>query len=67
MSLFTAVHRVLPVPNYLRLPSVGVDISDSSLKYIQFTPDYSDHALTLKQWGDIDIPEGTVARGMCST
>jgi len=63
MSLRSFVHRVLPVPNYLRLPSVGVDVSDSSLKFVQFRPDYDDHALELAQWGDIDIPEQTVARG----
>lgn len=63
MSLFTAVHSVLPTPNYLRLPSVGVDISDTSLKYIQFWPDYQHEQLTIKTWGDIDMPEGAVARG----
>lgn len=63
MSLFAAVHRLVPVPNYLRLPSIGVDISDSSLKYIQFTPDYTKEALVLTTWGDIDVPEGTLAGG----
>jgi type IV pilus assembly protein PilM len=63
MSLISAVHRVLPVPNYLRMPSVGVDISDSSLKYIQFTPNYSEDELTLTTWGDIDVPDGTLAAG----
>lgn len=63
MSLRTFVHHVLPVPNYLRLPSVGVDVSDSSLKYMQFTPDYADEQLEIAQWGDIAIPDQTVARG----
>lgn len=63
MSLFAAVHKVIPVPNYLRLPSIGVDISDSSLKYIQFTPDYQHSTLDLTTWGDIDLPAGSVERG----
>lgn len=63
MLLSSFVHRVLPVPNYLRLPSVGVDVSDSSLKYIQFQPDYTAEDLKLVQWGEVDIPAGTVSRG----
>lgn len=63
MSLRTFVHTVLPVPNYVRLPSVGADVSDSSLKYIQFSPAYAEHSLVLEQWGDIAIPDQTVSRG----
>jgi len=63
MSLFAAVHKIIPVPNYLSLPSVGVDISDTSLKYIQFTPNYTTDTLELAHWGDIDVPEGTLNRG----
>lgn len=63
MSLFATVHRLLPVPNYLRLPSVGVDISDSSLKYIQFTPNHRSHELAITMHGSVDIPKDTVSRG----
>ena len=63
MSMFSAIHKLLPVPDYLRLPSIGVDISDSSLKYVQFTPNYNDNTLTLAQWGDIDVPDGTLSQG----
>jgi len=61
MSFFTRAHLVLPVPQYLTLPSVGVDISDTSLKYIQFAP--GQYGLRLTQWGDIDIKPETVTRG----
>jgi type IV pilus assembly protein PilM len=63
MSLSSFVHSILPVPNYLRLPSVGVDVSDSSLKYIQFKPNYAAEELELVQWGEVDIPADTVSRG----
>jgi type IV pilus assembly protein PilM len=48
----------------MRLPSAGVDISDTSLKYIQFQPDKrSGTQLELSYWGDIDIPKGVLSRG----
>lgn len=63
MSLFANVSKVLPVPQYMTLPSVGVDISDTSLKYVAFTPGQDANTLALKHWGDIDIPADTFARG----
>lgn len=64
MAVLSAITRVLPPPTYMTLPSVGVDISDTSLKYIQFKRDPSHtKRLSLTGWGDIDIPEGTLARG----
>lgn len=48
----------------MTLPSVGVDISDTSLKYIQLeSTTYADGEFSLKKWGDIDIPNGTLRRG----
>lgn len=46
------------------MPCIGVDISDTSLKYISFKPSSKqggDRVLDL--WGDIDIPTGIVNRG----
>ncbi|MCB9811564.1 pilus assembly protein PilM [Candidatus Nomurabacteria bacterium] len=64
MSVLDAVSYVLPTPNYLRIPSAGVDVSDTSLKYILFEPDsYSGNKLQLKYWGDIDIADGALSRG----
>lgn len=60
----SVLSRILPPPTYLTMPSVGVDISDTSLKYVSF------HSTTsptqdrkIKQWGDIQIPSNIVNRG----
>jgi len=64
MSVLERISSILPPPNFLRMPSVGVDISESSLKYVHFLPDRKfGHSLKLKQWGEIDIPEGTISGG----
>lgn len=55
---------MLPPPQYLMMPSAGVDISDTSLKYIQFRRDRkSGSKLQLKYWGDIDIQAGSLDGG----
>lgn len=46
----------------MTLPNIGLDISDTSLKYIRVSPD-SDDTHKLEQWGDISIPNGVVSRG----
>ncbi len=64
MSVLRSLTSIIPPPAYMRLPSVGVDISDTSLKYIQFQPDKrSGQNLELSYWGDIDIPTGVLERG----
>lgn len=64
MSVLTTFGDILPPPSYLTMPSVGVDISDTSLKYVQFQADSrSGTTLKLRKWGDIDIPEGVLKRG----
>ncbi len=64
MSVLHTLQRVFPPPQYISFPSVGVDISDTSLKYVQFERERSrDTDLQLKYWGDIDIPAGVVDRG----
>lgn len=64
MSFLRSVTRVLPPPQFITLPSLGVDISESSLKYIQFTPNHSGEArLQLAHWGDIAVPAGVIERG----
>jgi type IV pilus assembly protein PilM len=46
------------------MPCVGVDISDTSLKYISFKPSLKNNAKrVLQQWGDLTIPSGVVNRG----
>jgi type IV pilus assembly protein PilM len=43
---------------------VGVDISDTSLKYIQFVREHPHNTqLTIKHWGDLSVPSGVLERG----
>lgn len=56
--------RVLPPPRFLSLPAVGVDISDTSVKYVALegsTRPGATHAL--RQWGDVAISDGALHRG----
>jgi len=64
MSLLSTLERYLPPPQFLTMPSLGVDISDTSLKYIAFKPTTDTTGdRTLTAWGDIAIPQGAVAQG----
>ena len=49
------------VPSYVTLPSIGLDISDTSLKYISLAK--RNQTYDLKDWGDITIPNGVLKRG----
>lgn len=61
MAALSSIARLFPPPRFMKMPSAGIDISDTSLKYIQFKEKGS--ALELFKWGDIDVPDGVVARG----
>lgn len=64
MSVLTSLAQIIPPPSYLTMPSIGVDISDTSMKYVAFSRDKrSGRSLQLNDWGDIDIPEGVLKRG----
>ncbi len=64
MRLFSALSSFLPPPSYMALPSIGVDISDTSLKYVSFEPSLRPQKVkTLNLWGDITIPENVLQRG----
>lgn len=59
-----SLSRVLPPPRFLTLPAVGVDISDSSMKYVALEGSArTDATHSLRLWGDITIPDGAVHRG----
>lgn len=58
------VSRFIAPPSFITLPAAGVDISDTSIKYITFTnPHDPGGELFLKNWGEIDLPENTFSRG----
>lgn len=62
--MFAVLSRVLPPPTYLTMPSVGVDISDTSLKFVAFdTASLRTQQRKIERWGDIDIPSGALHRG----
>lgn len=65
MKVLQTLGKIIPPPVYMQLPSIGVDVSDTSLKYIQFQNDNkSGTQLKLSAWGDIEIPEGALGRGI---
>lgn len=60
----SALSRILPPPTYITMPCVGVDISDTSLKYVSFKPvTHGEEFRELDQWGSISIPSNVVERG----
>ncbi len=64
MSVLSFAQKTFPTPSIMSFPCVGVDISDTSLKYIQFAREHSSDAnLMLTHWGDIEIPVGVIERG----
>jgi type IV pilus assembly protein PilM len=64
MNLFSTFSKILPPPSYITMPSVGVDISDSSMKYVSFEPTLRPGlSRVLDKWGSIDIPSGALERG----
>ncbi len=62
MSMSATLARYLPPPQFLTMPSLGVDISDTSLKYIQFGEEKRGRR-PLLHWGEIEIPAGVLDRG----
>ena len=61
MSVLSRIADIFPPPRFMTLPSVGVDISESSLKYMQFRTE--DRTRTVMHWGDIFLSPGIIARG----
>lgn len=53
-------------PRFITLPSIGLDISDTSLKYVEVGDVDKKGTRELKQWGDISIPSGALSRGEIS-
>lgn len=65
MKVLQTIGKIIPPPTYMQLPSLGVDISDTSLKYIQFKRDSgSGTRLKLTYWGDLDLVTGALERGV---
>jgi type IV pilus assembly protein PilM len=53
--------RAFPVPKYLSMPAVGVDISDYAIKYCAL--EKKNGRIELKSYGKIDLPLDVIERG----
>lgn len=64
MSAFSVLTKILPPPSFISMPSIGVDISDTSMKYVAFKPTLRPgKTKVLDKWGDIEIPKNVLERG----
>ncbi len=64
MKALSLFEKIIPPPSYIMMESVGVDISDTSLKYIKFSS--SGHVAAknkLQAGGELEIHEGVLKRG----
>ena len=62
MHMRESLSRLFPPPRFILLDAVGVDVSDTSLKYVQFMRVNGE--LKLKRWGDIAMPDGAIVQGV---
>lgn len=53
--------RFFPIPKFLAVPSVGIDISDNSIHFMEFANKYDDKIL--KNFGSCVVPKGIVSKG----
>lgn len=64
MSIFTTLNWLVPPPRYMTLPGYGVDISDTSLKFIELSKTARGQVgYTITNWGEIAIPGGVLQQG----
>ena len=61
MSFSQKLLTAFPVPAYLSMPAVGLDISDHSVKFIEFEGASSN--ITIKRFGTREIPDGVIVGG----
>lgn len=61
-SISHALARAFPTPNLLTPLAAGVDISDSSIKWIVLSPSQDAHRVT--QYGEIALEQGIVTGGI---
>lgn len=52
---------LFPPPKFLSMPAVGLDISDSSLKLVEFQQGIG--GIHLKRWAKADLPKGALSGG----
>lgn len=63
--LFARLAKILAPPNFLLMPSIGVDISDTSLKYVECPPRPGRSGrLNIKNHGSSPIEKGALEKGI---
>ncbi len=54
-----------PTPKFLEMPSVGIDISDQAIRFVEITrSEHSHHRFHIASYGEKKIPEGVVTSGL---
>jgi type IV pilus assembly protein PilM len=58
------INRAFPTPAYLQPPSAGVDVSDTTIKWLALEPLVHAQGYQVKTFGSQNIAEGIVTRGV---
>lgn len=53
--------RFFPPPTFLTMPAAGIDVSDTSIKFVEFN--HAGHVKELLHWGEECLPDGAVVGG----
>lgn len=61
MSFVNVLLKIFPVPKYLSMPAVGLDISDHSMKFVELAGETG--AMRVVRFGTKEIPEGVIVGG----
>jgi type IV pilus assembly protein PilM len=54
--------RAFPTPQFLLPPAVGIDVSDTSIKWLALTSEQATHRI--RSYGSQKLPDGIVVRGI---
>jgi type IV pilus assembly protein PilM len=54
-------YKFFPTPAYLRMPAVGIDVSDHTIRYVELVE--GKKGFSVKRWGVRDLPVGTIQSG----
>lgn len=57
----SSFYKLFPVPEFLEMPAVGLDVSDQSVRFAELTE--TRKGLVLGKYGERSIPEGAIVSG----
>jgi len=58
----TRLDKFFPLPDFLRMPAIGLDISDRALKYVELVN--TNTGVGVKRFGKKNLAEGIIKRGI---